>query len=377
MPSDVKTSPAPRTGAVVPNSVTGTKTSTSNPTAPGAALPDLVLRGGQLPTSIEPGRDRAGLSTHGQRVLTDFVHELEVRTQMTARDLFDPAVKPVAGSPLFKEIPADEMRDMALRLAERMPLCDLPGGDLIARSVSQLPGADRIQGDLSQLSFHELKKQLPDAARQQLEEKFKPVFDDFRTNHKAAFYGLAVAGAVGVGALGYTQGSELLNKLGIQPKLRRSFFDDRLVLKAEGEWEKKFKDPKLRLTAETHVGHGSNRLSLLTSVAGNARSITSATVSGRADFTDKPLGLDQLAISGSYTRDFTTQTDWTSLGIAGIKGSTVFSVTDNRNWATGESRTEAEVGTKLWAGSLSLYGAHINEGGRAENQVGAVYRVRF
>lgn len=381
MPSDVKTSSVPRKAdlqaSVAPNSVSGANANASNTTAPGGVLPDLLLRGAQVPTSIETGRDRTGLSAKGQQVLADLVHEIEVLTQMTARDLFDPAVKPIAGSPLFKEIAPDDMKKMALHVAERMPLCDLPGGDLIARGVAQIPGASAIPGDLSQLSFEELKHKLPDAVRPQLEEKFKPVFDDFKNNHQAAFYGLATAGAVGVGALGYTQGSELLSKLGIQPKLRRSFFDDRLVLKAEGEWEKKFKDPRVRLTAETHTGSGTNRLSLLTSVAGNARSITSATVGGRADLNDKPLGLDRLAIAGSYTRDFSSNTDWTSLGVAGVKGSTVFSVTDNRNWATGDARTEAQLGTKLWGGTLSLYGAHINEGGHTDNQVGALFRVRF
>ncbi|MBN2359384.1 MAG: hypothetical protein JXR83_08010 [Deltaproteobacteria bacterium] len=359
MPSDVKSSSVARKAEL------------------GAAVPDLMLRGAQVPTSIEAGRERTGISAKGQRALTDFVREIETRTQMTARDLFDPAVKPAAGSPLLKEIPADEMKEMALRLAERMPLCDLPGGDLIARGVSQLPGADRIQGDVSQLSYEELKKQLPDAAKQQLDEKFKPVFDDFKNNHKAAFYGLAVAGAVGVGALAYTQGSDLLTKLGIQPKLRRSFFDDRLVVKAEGEWEKKFQDPRLKLTAETHAGLGSNRLSLLTSVAGNARGLTTAKVEGRADLNNRPLGLDRLSISGSYTRDFTTDTDLTSFGVAGIKGSTVFSLTDDRNWRSGDSRTAVEMGTRLWGGTLSLYGAHINEGGHTDNQIGSVYRVRL
>jgi hypothetical protein len=256
-----------------------------------------------------------------------------------------------------------------------MPLCDLPGGDLMAAAVRKLPGAEHIAGDVSKMSYNELQDALGDAAKAKLDQTFKPMLEDFRTNHKAAFYSMAALGAVGAGALAYTQGSEVLRRLGVAPKLRQKFFDDRLRATVEANWGKKFSS--IEGTATLEARSKDDRLSLMASVTGGSDGLKEATVRGRAVIENAPLGLDQLALHGAYTHDFVRNHDLSSLGIAGSKGALTFSASDVRNWSTGDSRTELDVGTKVWGGRLSGYAAHIREGGRSDNQVGVVYRITF
>ncbi len=336
---------------------------------------DEQLRGAPFEHDQMGRTVRTNLSPRGEQVLSRFMTDVEQRTEMTARDLFNQDLEQIDGHPLRKKIPDDEMKRMVTDVAKNMPLCDLPGGEQIASAVSQLPGANGIEGDISQMSYKELSKALPDAARDQLEEKFKPLVKDFRKNHSAAFYSLVALGAVGIGALGYTQGSDALKKLGIKPKLRKKFFSDHLRATVEAEWGKKFSDPSGRVSVEGRSQDG--RLSILGSTSFDGDGMKTATVRGRARIDNQPLGLDQLALHGSYTHDFVNNQDLSSLGVSGSKGALSFTATDTRNWTTGDSRSELDLSTKVWGGRLSGYAAHIEEGRSNENQVGVVFRIAF
>jgi hypothetical protein len=63
--------------------------------------------------------------------------------------------------------------------------------------------------------------------------------DNMKDNSPAAYYGLAAAGAVAVGAYGYSQGSDALKKLGIKPKVDTKLFNDQVSARAEASWGKK------------------------------------------------------------------------------------------------------------------------------------------
>ncbi|MFH1809159.1 MAG: hypothetical protein ABIJ09_10470 [Pseudomonadota bacterium] len=357
---------------------TGQAPQTTPSTTPQVApttLPQTGITAGRESDGFDGRAERVSLSPRGEEVLRTFMTEVETGTQMTARDLFDPTVERLDGHPLSKKISDDEMKRLVSRLARDMPLCDLPGGDLVARTVSQLPGAQNLQGDPSRMSYRELSRALGDSAKDQLDATFKPLLDDFRDNHKAAFYSMATLGAVGVGALAYTQGSDLLRKLGVKPKLRQKFFDDRLRATVEANWGKKFSSIDGTVSLETRSRD--DRLSLMASVTGGSDGLKEATVRGRAIIEDAPLGLDQLALHGAYTHDFVNNHDLSSLGIAGSKGALTFTASDVRNWTTGASRTELDVGTEMWGGRLSGYAANIRDGNREDNQVGVLYRVQF
>jgi hypothetical protein len=362
------------TGTQDPPQTTGTG---ETPQTTGQAPVQDGYQSALVPTSIKPKlTDPAGMSPKGQQVLKDFTAQLETKLQVNARDLFDPNLKTVEGHPLTKKLSSEDMTGMVLGTAKKMPLGDLPGGDLVAKGLKGIPGADLIKGDISQMSFNELSKALPDAGKKVLEDKFKPMFDNFRQNHKAAFYSMATAGAVGAGALAYTQGTEFLEKVGVKPEFSAKFLDSRLKVGVGGSWGPKFKDAQGELSLQTRTRDGN--FSLGATVAGGVNGMQKVTVNGSANLSSyHPMGLDQLQLRGSYTHDFTQGMDMTSLGISGSKGSFNFSVTDQRNWTTGQSRTEADIGTKLWGGTLSGYAAHINDGARRDTQVGMVYRINF
>lgn len=315
------------------------------------------------------------MSPKGQQVLQNFLNHVETRSEMSARDLFDPAVNRIDGAGLHKQIPDDVMKKMVTDTVKKMPLCDLPGGHLLAASIREIPGADHIEGDVSKMSYTELRKGLSQAGKDILDEKFKPLVKDFRKEHKAAFYSLAALGAVGVGALGYAEGSDALRKLGIKPKLKQKFFDSRLRATIEADWGKKLSDPSGKVGLEAHTQD--QRLSLIASAKVDSSGVKSAEIHGRARIDNKPLGLDSLSLHASYSHDFSTEQDLSSLGISGSKGAMSFTATDYRNWSTGDSRTQLDVGAKVWGGRLSGYAAHIKDNNTTDNQVGVVYRVAF
>lgn len=64
----------------------------------------------------------------------------------------------------------------------------------------------------------------------------------WRNSSPTSFYAAMAGGAASVGAYGYIEGSEVLKQLGINPKLKKNFFDDHLTLIAQPYWESLLKD---------------------------------------------------------------------------------------------------------------------------------------
>lgn len=72
--------------------------------------------------------------------------------------------------------------------------------------------------------------------------KAKEFAGEWADSSPLSFVGVATGGSVAVGAYGYLNGSEALEELGINPKLKMGFFDNRLTLKAQPFWEAKFEN---------------------------------------------------------------------------------------------------------------------------------------
>lgn len=370
----------PRTAQTTPGQVSQSQTQLVSSTADRAEHLDQVeneaaatYEAGSMGREFQPSS--TGISAKGQQVLQDFTGRVELASEMSARDLFDPSVERIDGPGLHKEISSDDMKRMVTDLAKNMPLSDLPGGDLLLKGLAELPGIDQVKGDVSTMSYRELRKGLSKAGREALEEKFKPLIKDFRKNHQAAFYSMAALGAVGIGALGYSQGSDALRKLGIKPRLRKKFFDNRLQASIQADWGKKLKDPSGKMSLEAKSAD--QRLGLIASANVDSQGLQRAEIRGRARIDNKPLGLDSMSLHGSYAHDFSTEQDLTSLGFSGKKGAMSFTASDYRNWSTGDSKTSVDLGAAVWGGRLSGYAAHNKTNGHKENQVGFVYRVAF
>lgn len=81
-------------------------------------------------------------------------------------------------------------------------------------------------------------------------ELAKELAADLKDASPGAYYGLAAAGAVAVGAYGYMKGSAALEKLGVKPELDTKLFNDQVNVRAKASWGEKLKDPNLTLGAD-------------------------------------------------------------------------------------------------------------------------------
>lgn len=94
----------------------------------------------------------------------------------------------------------------------------------------------------------------------------KRLASDLKSSTPGAYYGLAAAGAVAVGAYGAAKGADALGKLGIKPEFELSLFNDQIQSRAEASWGEKLKDPNLTLDAE-----GTFKLNPATTLRASAR----------------------------------------------------------------------------------------------------------
>ena len=134
-----------------------------------------------------------------------------------------------------------ELASASKDLLMEMPIASLsPSATAYAKAYVETRGIDTTNFESKTIKDLE-----PVAA--ELAEK---LVDNMKDNSPAAYYGLAAAGAVAVGAYGYSQGSDALKKLGIKPKVDTKLFNDQVTARAEASWGKKLKDPNLTLGAD-------------------------------------------------------------------------------------------------------------------------------
>lgn len=152
--------------------------------------------------------------------------------------------KPMANGPVSGELTPAQQKELANAgkdLLMEMPISALsPSAAAYAKSYVQSRGGDVT--DFESKTIKDLKPVASDLA--------KNLIRDMKSDSPAAFYGLAAAGAVAVGAYGYHQGSDSLKKLGIKPEVDSKLFNDKVRARAEASWGEKLKDPNLTLGAD-------------------------------------------------------------------------------------------------------------------------------
>ncbi len=137
---------------------------------------------------------------------------------------------------------ADQQKNMQRAfgdLLQNVPIGAFSPG--VQNTLESALGALGDNRDLSNTTLKQLGKLGGDAA--------KTLVDDFRHEHPAAFWSMAGAGAAAAVVVGYTQGTDALQKLGIKPEIKTSLFDG-VKLKAGLEAGKHFSDPRVTVGLE-------------------------------------------------------------------------------------------------------------------------------
>ncbi|MBL91096.1 MAG: hypothetical protein CMH56_04690 [Myxococcales bacterium] len=140
-----------------------------------------------------------------------------------------------------------------LKTAAKDLAMDMPIGALSPGAQKKIEGA--LQGtsfelkDVQNKSLNELKSELGDRA----EKVGKEIADGLKANKPGLYYGLGAAGAAAAGVYAYKEGSGALEKLGITPEFKSSFFGDKVNAKAKGSWEAEMKNPNLALDLNTKL----------------------------------------------------------------------------------------------------------------------------
>lgn len=138
-----------------------------------------------------------------------------------------------------------EVQTDQLKAAFKDLLAQMPIGAFSPEVQNVLQAALGAAGDhrnLSSLTLKEFGKVGGDAAAKLVKDAVK----DLKNDHPAAFWSLASAGAAAALAVGYTQGSEALAKVGIKPELKTNLFGD-VRAKVGVLTGPKLSDPRLTL----------------------------------------------------------------------------------------------------------------------------------
>lgn len=143
--------------------------------------------------------------------------------------------QPFRNGDTLSDAQMSELKDAAQDFIKDMPLGAL--SPEIASSVARrLADAGIETRDIHSTRLGDLGRIGADIA--------KDLVKDLKADSPAAFYGLAAGAAVAAGYAAYSGGSERLQRLGIRPQIKTSFFDDKLEVKLRGDWQAHFKDFK-------------------------------------------------------------------------------------------------------------------------------------
>ncbi|MBW2524306.1 MAG: hypothetical protein JRI23_09035 [Deltaproteobacteria bacterium] len=323
----------------------------------------------------------ATLSPKAQKVLDRFQQQMQKEMQMTARDLVNPNVETIEGQPYLKKIPPERVLD-----ALQDMFMDLPLGDSsIGRELIDVLGATSVgRGrDLANLSPRELAGQVGDQAKDWIKDKIERTRED----HPALFWGMASAALVAAGALTYSEGTDLLGKVGVKPEIKHSFFDGALTTGGSLTFGPELSDPELKADVRgktklaggtleggggaTFAGEDFGHLEPTeyhadamyrrgtTSVRGAAQfdgdgDIQRFTASG--SHTWKNVGdLNTLTATGGYDKNFVTGSERITGGLRGAADTYNFSVRGAHDLSTGASSVIGDFGKDFEHGRVSAF----------------------
>ncbi|MCA3014948.1 MAG: hypothetical protein INH41_21385 [Myxococcaceae bacterium] len=250
-----------------------------------------------------------------------------------------------------------ELRDAATDFIKDMPLGALDPA--LAKEVQSRLEANGVQvRDIASTRLADVGRIGSDIA--------KDLLKDLRSDSPAAYYGLAAAAAGAAGYAAWTGGSSKLERLGIKPELKASFFDDTLQVKLRGDWQAHFKDFKPSATISYTYAQDAFRLS--------------------ANATLDASGLSSAGLTGSYTSDTLSANAYlnaTRSGLENVGGSVTYRPNDtfrlsagiDHNFRTDRTTANAEATWKVRDNvDFALSASHDSAG---DSRVGVGVRVRW
>lgn len=228
-----------------------------------------------------------------------------------------------------------QVKAAAVDLLQDLPVSALP--DAVANEIRDLLGPKGASIDFNQTSLRQLKGLLGDRAK----DVAKEWVDALKAKSPATFYGVAAGAAV---ALGYTQGSEGLNRLGIKPEYKMDL-SKHVDLEVAAQFDKGFRNFGAKVGVSAHGQIGDAKL------AGSVRydTLTGSTVAAGSISLTRP----DFSLSASANYDFSS-----GAGSASVTGK--YQVTPNLNLSAGvhhdfaTGSTRGELGATYTRGNLDF-----------------------
>ena len=193
-----------------------------------------VLIGAQETAGAAPAA--VAVSDKGRAVLVKYQKQLEQQLDVSAKEMALQGILTKQPSPEF-------MLSWTQGMLMDLPLCDTPMGQALGDMLG-------LTEEQRKLNPKEVGKQLGKKAG----DKAKAWAESFRADHPGWFWSAAVLAGLGAGALTYSEGTGVLKKVGVEPKVSKKFFGDKVKLDGAFEMGKKLKDPKFNLAAEEQLG---------------------------------------------------------------------------------------------------------------------------
>ena len=196
---------------------------------------DDTISEGETTVLIGQEGTTAPISERGQAVMKKYINKMEAQLDVSARDL----AKGVTQKTITPDFALAWTKDLLMEL----PLGDTAFGRGLA--------------DLLKLEEEELKltpQELGKKRGKEVGDKVKAWVDNFKKDHAALYWSAVALAAVGGGALTYSEGTAILEKVGVQPKVSESFFGDKLKLDGAFSMGKKLSDPNFKVGAEERLG---------------------------------------------------------------------------------------------------------------------------
>jgi len=317
------------------------------------------------------GNRTSPISDKGRQVLERFQSQLEAKMDVSVREMFDPNLRTVEGAPFTRQLEGEDVLPLMRQMMMDLPLGDTAIGRSIAAAIQNSPLGFLAGDDLLSLSPNELTDEVGDAVK----ERMEAWLDQMKENKPALFYGAAGLAAVGVGALAYDQGSEALERLGIDSTIKASLFGGHLRVQGDIAFGPRFRDFRVEnARVSAHGSKGNLSYSARVDLESDG-SPESARVDARYRL---PLtGGDQMDIWMGYSHDFETDADRLSGGMRGSIDDLDFSLDGRLDLDDGDYSVEASVGKRFGSGILEGYAAVEDDGTGADYQAGVRLKFRF
>jgi len=312
------------------------------------------------------------LSDKGRQALARFNQRMESALTVRVQDMFNPALETVPGTALLSNVPPEKVMSLVSDLLLDIPLGDSEIGRAVADAVVKSPLGFAVDGDILTKSPKELGGDIGDAVKDGL----RAFINDARHDHAGLFYSAAALAAVGAGTLTYAQGTEVLEKLGIDPKFRLSFFKGGLTVSGNLSIGPRFSHigvNNLNIGSRGSFGN----VSYSSNVAFDER--------GRLDNANANLRLnvpldgpgDRLSMGVGYRHDFQTESDRISADITGEVNKLRFGVNAAIDPKDGDFRAEGTIGKDLGNGRIEGFTSIERNDGRTDTQAGVRLTLRF